>query len=160
MSSYYQPEPAMVMTNFFLEWKYCRQIKTWRIKPTASPSDIVPPTWRNNHIHQLHSLVLMVSPIFDKSDVKPSWWGIAALSLWRGHLYPRQIAWKPEEGKLSKINVIKKNSQKALCHFEMLTFNRPRQIMPNPCQIDCDKVSASGATFVPKTSEFFPLKIF
>ena len=52
----------------FSKWKYWRQMKTWRIKPTASPSDIVPPTWRNNHIHRLNSLVLMVSPIFDKSD--------------------------------------------------------------------------------------------
>ena len=93
----------------FSKWKYWRQMKTWRIKPTASPSDIVPPTWRNNQNHWLNSLVLMVSPIFDKSDVKPSWWGIAALSLWRDHLYPRQIAWKPEEGKL--------------CHFERLTSN-------------------------------------
>ena len=25
--------------------------------------------------------------------------------------------------------------------------------MPNPCQIDCDKVSASGATFVPNRLE-------
>ena len=98
----------------FSKWKYWRQMKTWRIKPTASPSDIVPPTWGNNHIHQLNRLVLMVSPIFEKSDVKPSWLGIAALSLWRDHLYPRQIAWKPEEWKLSKIgkiNVIKKQQK-------------------------------------------------
>ena len=32
--------------------------------------------------------------------------------------------------------------------------------MPNPCQIDYDKVSASGATSVPKYLQIFPVEIF